>query len=275
MNNPKVIILIIVHKESLEPYERISLTQCFRILGHYPIKFICPEGLNVRAYLDINPASSFDFIPPHWQSNYGNFARLKMLPFLYKRYSDYEYVLFYEADAFVFRDDLMEWCRKGYDCIGAPWLEGWSEATPGAPFIGVGNGGFSLRKIESLLKVNHSFSYIYWPSELWKRFQAVPLMDKSRAFWDLIKNLTVRNNTFHWFNDRAKTEDVFWGMFVKRNFKWFNVPDAEEASRFSFEAQPRHLYAMNGQQLPFGCHAWWRYDLEFWRPFIREFGYDI
>ncbi len=83
----------------------------------------------------------------------------------------------------VFRDDLLEWCRKGCDHIGAPWLEGWSE--------------------------------------------------------------------------------------------WFNIPDAEEALQFGFETQPRHLHALNQQRLPFGCHAWWRYNLEFWRPFIREFGYDM
>ncbi|MVM35208.1 hypothetical protein GO755_34615 [Spirosoma sp. HMF4905] len=178
-------------------------------------------------------------------------------------------------DAFVFRDELMEWCRKGYDYIGAPWLEGWSMATPTSPFIGVGNGGFSLRKISSLLKVSNSFSYIFWPSELWKKFQAVSSRDKPAALVDLAKNLTIRNNTFHWFNDRAKTEDVFWGMFVKRNFTWFTIPDAEEATQFSIEAQPQRLHELNQHQLPFGCHAWWKYDLEFWRPFIREFGYDI
>ena len=32
---------------------------------------------------------------------------------------------------------------------------------------------------------------------------------------------------------------------------------------------------MNQDRLPFGCHAWFRYDLEFWRPHIEAFGHDL
>ena len=285
--DPTVVILIIIHKENLEPYERLSLRQCFSILGDYPIKFICPEGLNVNEYLTINPEFSFDFIPPHWQSSHQNLVRLKTMPFLYERYRSYDYILFYELDAFVFRDELMEWCRKGYDYIGAPWLEGWSEAKEKAPFYGVGNGGFSLRKTNTLLKAINSFSYIDQPIELWKRFQNAPLAGKPRKFLNMIEALTINNNTHRWLNDwmrspqrkdifwRIRCEDIFWGIVVNRNFKWFTVPEPQEALRFSFEVQPQYLYELNNQKLPFGCHAWWKNNLEFWRPFIREFGYEI
>lgn len=275
--DPKVIILICVHKENLDPYEIISMKQCFKILGHYPIKIVCPKGMNIDQYLNINPKASFDFIPSYWQSSYKNMEAMRILPFIYKRYIEYDYLLIYELDAFVFRDELMEWCRKGYDYIGAPWLEGWREAKPNAPFIGVGNGGFSLRKTRSLIKAVNSFSYIEKPVELWERLQNAPPARKPYLFFDMIEKLTIRNNTHLLFNDWIgfRGEDIFWGTVVNPNFKWFTVPEPEEALRFSFEVQPQYLYELNHLHLPFGCHKWWEYNLEFWRPFICEFGYEV
>lgn len=275
--DPNVVILIPIHKERMDAYEVISMRQCFRILGHYPIKFICPKGLNIDHYLEIQPDASFDFIPSHWQHSYTNYLVLKILPFLFKRYRKYEYILFYELDAFVLKDELKEWCRKGYSLIGAPWLGSWNSYTESTSFIGVGNGGFSLRKVADHLEAINSFSYIENPRKIWQRFKNVPLARKPYLFFDMIERLTIRNNTHPWFNDwiGRRSEDTFWGMVINQNFHWFTVPDPLEAMQFSFEVQPRHLYDLNNQELPFGCHAWWKYDLEFWRPFFSDFGYEV
>ncbi len=146
-----VVILIISHKPVLDKYELISLTQCYKILGRFPIRIICPEGLDVTFYKKNLSNPHFDFIDPIWQSNYANFNRLKIDPFLYQRYSNYQFILFYEPDAFVFRDELEYWCNAGYDYIGAPWFEGWHDATSESNIKGVGNGGFSLRNVKSIL----------------------------------------------------------------------------------------------------------------------------
>ena len=44
--------------------------------------------------------------------------------------------------------------------------------------------------------------------------------------------------------------------------------EPREALEFSFELAPRYCFMMNGRRLPFGCHAWFRYDREFWEPFL-------
>ena len=275
--DPSVVILIIAHKERISPYEVISMRQCFKVLGHYPIKFISPEGMNVDQYLEIIPGASFDFIPPYWQSSYMNYRALRTLPFLFKRYQQYDYILFHELDAFVFRDELMEWCRKGYSFIGAPFLKDWNFSRPDASFVGVGNGGFNLRKVVDHLRAINSFSYIERPGKIWQRFKDAPLARKPYLFFDIVEKLTIRNNTHPWFNDwmGKRSEDVFWGTIMNRNFEYFTVPDPLEALRFSFEVQPQNLYEFNNKKLPFGCHAWWRYDLNFWRPFICDYGYQI
>ena len=39
----------------------------------------------------------------------------------YELFSDYEYILICHVDAWLFRNELVEWCRKGYDHVAAPW----------------------------------------------------------------------------------------------------------------------------------------------------------
>jgi hypothetical protein len=88
INKKKVVILIIAHKPQLTPSEIKSMKQCYSVLGKHPIKFICPEGLDISEYKKINPLVEIDFIDPKWQSTYAMFNRLKIEPLLYKKYKD-------------------------------------------------------------------------------------------------------------------------------------------------------------------------------------------
>jgi hypothetical protein len=261
-----VIVLIIAHQSNPSRENLASLKQCQKILKKYPIVLVCPSGLDVSEYRKTAPDVGFDFIDPHWQSNYRMFNRLKIDPFLYKRYRQFDYILFYELDAWVFRDELQYWCSQGYDYLGAPWFEGYRLTTSKAQFLGVGNGGFSLRKVKSHLRVLYSFSYIKMPRTLLREFldHVTPA-----AFIELLTGLTFKNNTYYLFNTYSLNEDIFWGNIVTRNFDWFKVPDMAIASRFSMELNAPSLYKSNGDQLPFGCHKWEKYHAEFWKRFIQ------
>lgn len=269
-------ILIISHKEELDDFEKISIQQCLSILGKHDTYFILPQGLKADNYKIYSPNAKFDFIPPHWQRDYEWFNKLKVLPFLYERYKNYEHILFYEPDAFVFKDDLDFWCSTEYDYIGAPWFKKFSNDTDKHDFLGVGNGGFSLRRIASHLKVLNSYSYIHPIDELSELLlkNKSPLQ-KIKAIPSFIRNLTVSNNTHYLMNNFSGHEDQFWGLVASRNFEWFTVPSPIIASQFAFEMKPSVLFELNNHQLPFGCHAWWKYDLAFWKPHIEKFGYTI
>jgi hypothetical protein len=275
MQEDLVVILIIAHKGQLTRFEEISLEQCFKVLKRYPIRLVCPRGLDLGAYQRIVPDIQADFIDPEWLASYQRFARLKIEPFLYQRYKKYKFVFFYELDAFVFRDELEYWCDKGFDYIGAPWIGApWFQEFPllkKEKISPVGNGGFSLRRSKALLKALYSFSLVHRPEELREDVKGRPFTARARY---LFANMTVKNNSFYLFNTFTR-EDVFWGIYMSRNFKWFKVAPLEEAIKFSLETTPRELYEENGRNLPFGCHAWWKYDLDFWRPFIQKEGYLI
>lgn len=274
-----VVILVIAHKSVLNEFEIISLKQLYKILGHYPIKFICPRGLDVSFYKEIINKPEFDFIDPCWQATYANFNKLKISPLLYKKYQYYKYILFYEPDAYVFRDELSEWCAKGYDYIGAPWFEGWHDATPTSKFIGVGNGGFSLRNVSTALNVWSWRSYFKIRksiNELWyemlERNQALDWYRKIGSFkYFVLQFLGKNNNTRYYIQFCSGNEDVFWTEYIPKYFKKYKVAPFKDAIQFSFETNPSKLYHMNNNKLPFGCHAWMKYEYEeFWYNFIRK-----
>jgi hypothetical protein len=81
-------------------------------------------------------------------------------------------------------------------------------------------------------------------------------------------DITMRNNTFHLLNSYPYYEDIFWGTVAPAKFPWFKVADAETAMKFSFETNPQKLFELNGCVLPFGCHAWEKYDPNFWAKYI-------
>ncbi len=250
------VILIIAHKEIPSKSELASLDQCYRILGKHPIFLICPSGLDVSAYLNVIPSIKVDYIDPKWQSTYKMFNRLKVSPFLYQKYSQYEYVLFYELDSWVFRDELEFWCDKGYDYIGAPWINTdiyrWlfikqlypvelklvHSLTKGKNLNLVGNGGFSLRKTKSMIRNTKLFSF-------------------RGTSWNA-------------------NEDSFFSHYVGTFNIFFKLPDFSKALKFSFDVNPELAYKMNNYQLPFGCHGFSRTDephysghLSFWKAFIQ------
>jgi hypothetical protein len=70
-------------------------------------------------------------------------------------------------------------------------------------------------------------------------------------------------------------EDTFWAFFATSYDPFFKVPGFDEALEFAFEHSPAKCFELNKGRLPFGCHGWEKYDIEFWRPIFRELGYEI
>ena len=63
---------------------------------------------------------------------------------------------------------------------------------------------------------------------------------------------------------------MYWGVLIPRYFSFFKVPKPEEALQFAFDAEPRYLFELNKHQLPFACHAWEKFDLEFWTEHLSK-----
>jgi hypothetical protein len=134
-----------------------------------------------------------------------------------------------------------------------------------------GNGGFSLRRISACLRVWSVWKTMKTRGEIWeyhKQFHGVfglilrmPLI--------LLRMAGLGNNSKHYMKNTAENEDFFWCKTAIKIYPSFNVAPAEIGRQFSFEKHPSVLYRMNGQKLPFGCHAWSKYEPEFWAQFIH------
>lgn len=262
-----VVVVIPIHTENPSELELISFQQCFKILGNHTIKIIAPKGLNLAKYEAVIPFFEVVFIDPIWQSTIENYNKLKLSQFFYQLFDDYQFLLTYELDAFVFRDELLYWCSKGYDYIGSPWFVGYDKPTN--EFLGVGNSGFSLRNVKAMQQAIKK-TYI-------KEAAFYPFDKKNRL---LYKSVTLFNYLLIYFKEnhtiqRAvhRNEDEFIVQIIAKKVKKFNIASIEEAIQFGFEVKPKYLYQINKNRLPMGCHAWWKYEFEFWKPYIESFGY--
>ena len=268
MKSSKVVVVIPTHKSSLEKSEICSLVQCEKVLSHYEVRLVHPKGMDTSMYLDLFPSLKTDPIEPKWLKSIAMYNRLRIEPLLYEKYKNFEYILFHELDAYVFRDELKAWCDQGYSNVGAPWFKGYGKGSSQDEFIGVGNGGFCLRKTADVLKLQKE-APLRWRMSLLKPKTNAAFL-RPRIYVDFIKTISpkiLRNGyPFIPFNEH---EDVFWGVVTDR-YSWFTTPSSIEALKFSFEAHPKHLYSLNREKLPFGCHKWWAHDPEFWREHIKN-----
>ena len=262
-HNHKCVIVVPIHKEQPTNDELMSLRQCVSVLGEHQICVVCPVSLDINFYGNIlsefGIAWSADRFPNRFFDGIKGYNLLMLDKSFYKRFDEYEYMLIYQLDAWVFRDELDEWCSKGYDYIGAPWIEyvnGENKLT------GVGNGGFSLRRIQ------HFIDVLSYRGPVRKAYQLNLKPSIKNIIYKFFYSLGYQNTISYYKKDESLYEDIFLSIFLSNTKLKAKMPSPEEASRFAFEKYPSMLFENNGQ-LPFGCHAWRKYEYEsFWKKYI-------
>lgn len=264
----KVAVVIPIYKTEINKYEAISLDSIRRFLGSYDIMFIKPTGLTSSYILPKEATTCFneDFF-----SSIDGYNRLLTSINFYKTFESYDYMLIAQLDTFVFKDELIDWCQKDYDYIGAPWtydLSKYAHLKALLPFMYrsnkykifrkftqreylVGNGGFSLRKIKSFINILSTYE-----NEL-DDFRKGMLEWKTKGI------------------DVALNEDVFWALYVPNIHKEFKIAPFKDALKFAFEVNPPYCFKKNSYRLPFGCHGWEKHGLNFWKPIFKKYGYEI
>ncbi|MDF2433620.1 MAG: hypothetical protein JWP44_3251 [Mucilaginibacter sp.] len=264
----QVAVVIPFYRNTISAYEKIALEQCEKVLSNHPKIAIKPQNLVLPEMDDIISFSNVISFEDKYFKNIKGYNSLMLADLFYEKFLEYEYILIYQLDAFVFTDDLIYWCKQDYDYIGAPWLRKkdyphllkelsykilfniytryniTKKGVPGKKQFDdkVGNGGFSLRRVSKF----HSLSISM-----------------------LLKIQKYLSRDEHEFN-----EDAFWSVEVNRKKKLLNIPSYKVALKFSIENAPARATKLNNSQLPFGCHAWDRH-VDFWRPIFKHYGYNI
>ena len=258
MITEKVKVVVPIYAERLNVREDKSLRQTVKMLGRYPIVLLAPEGMDISAVTTEFPSCSVMRVTDEWlgkKNGIDGYNRMLMSREFYEMFADCEYVLICQTDAWIFRDELEEWCDRGYDYIGAPWpkrkvydnplincylrLRKWLFSSPThilrqEGFDKIGNGGLSLRRIESFISACDRYA-------------------------DILDYFKCHHGTRY-------NEDWFWAIVPKE----FSYPSVSEALGFSFDVKPELCFELSNGKLPFGCHGWYKRKMyAFWQPIIE------
>ena len=269
--NVAVVVPLSARPELL-PEEQLSLDHLCHFLPEYDKYFVAPPGVSIHRTGFRNarfPAKFFGSAAAH--------NRLLMWPNFYHAFENYEYILMYHLDSLVFSSDISRWCNAGFDYIGAPWIP--CSDTPWVKEPRVGNGGFALMKIETALTVLYN-RYRQEPATYWSdllmrnraRFGWVltllkklkPFSPRSRLIGRLLEDSEITDRP----DVHGRNNDFFWSFEAVRWFPAFKVAPVNEGLEFAFEAAPRKCFELNQGKLPFGCHAWTKFDRTFWEPYL-------
>jgi hypothetical protein len=254
-------VVIPIYKNHFGELEEKSFLQCVKVLKDYQIVLVQPEGLDNSYITKEHPYVIVESFPKHYFDNILGYNELLLSACFYERFLESEFILIYQLDAFVFKDQLKIWCDKNYDYIGAPWI-----ATPNNTllfkffnkitdlfrsqknidrkqiFYKVGNGGFSLRKTISHYTIAH---------------------EKESFIFDFL-------------NENEKKiyaiEDVFWSIKVPEFNKNFKIPGYMEALHFAIDRKPKIAFKLAKDEIPFGCHGINKPKvIDFWKPILNKY----
>jgi hypothetical protein len=269
-SNRAAVVLTLSTKTQYSADEEIAFRHVRRHLGRYDKYVLIPHN-----HAAVYPGFISKHFPAKFFGSPQAHGRLLLSRAFYEAFLDYEFILIYHLDALVFSDELLEWCDRGYDFIGAPWLL--SPDTPHITAQKVGNGGFSLRRVRSFLRVLDSKAYFVDPDEYWRRYR-----ERSSALACLLNWPRKYAKRLGWFNDvqwHVKWavhgdvhEDRFWAEYATHYDPTFRIAPVDVAMRFAFEAEPRKCFERIGRRMPFGAHRWQKFDRSFYEPYLLHHG---
>lgn len=259
-----VVVVIPLYESTPDLWQQKSFEQCCKVLGKHRICIVTHSGVDIKKYQNI--ASRYEVnikkecFDASFFSSIAGYNLLMLDKSFYQRFTNYNYILIYQLDAWVFCDELDEWCSKEYDYIGAPWID---EDDKGNPrFAGVGNGGFSLRRIQ------HFIDILSYKGPVRAANQLKLESSLKNNLYKFFYSFGYQNTISYYKKDPTLYEDIFLSIFLSNTKLHAIIPKEETAARFAFEKHPSFLYSIT-KQLPFGCHAWRKYEYDiFWRDFI-------
>lgn len=257
-----VAIVIPCYKNRLSQSEQVSLKACIHHLASFDTYFVSPNSLDLTNILAEYPLIKIERFDDRFFSSQRAYNELVLDESFYLRFINYDYILIYQLDAIVFKNELQMWVDKGYDYIGAPWvsrkyskgktkrmscylLQYYHTLTKNIRkkrgywcYNKVGNGGLSLRKVEKMIYITHKYK-------------------------EQIKNSKLE------CKDHIYPEDIWLAWELRKRDTLF-MPHWKEALKFAVERDPEFAHRLNGNELPFGCHAFNRPPyIHFWSKHIN------
>jgi len=258
----RLVVVIPIYKEGLTESEIISLKRVIKVLSNRDFSIVCPENLAVTNYLNYFVQAGVKVLVQRFDDNYFNsiegYNRLMLSVEFYSRFTLWTYLIIYQLDSFIFKDDLEKWIEADYDYIGAPWP-------------------------------NHERALNFYKSLIYSRYKLIGLLKKTIDFnkgervfvgngglsFRKVSKFKMISKILHLFFRRHLAgqinEDYIWSILVTKYFASFRVPPATIASKFALEESVEPIDLGSIESLPVACHAWEKYYPLLWKSVINKF----
>lgn len=243
MADKRVVIVVPIYRVEKTIFENVSWKQLVVVLGCHEICLVAPMSLSSRKISEaFGNYRQEKFNDVFFEGTRG-YSSLCLSVEFYQRFIEYEYILIYQLDAFVFSDRLMEFVSLGYDYIGAPLFDRNPDSNYWRDYH-VGNGGFSLRRIDN----------------------AIRLLNQK---YEILESLPDKE----YYLER---EDNFFAYCGWKKDIDFSVPSPDIAGLFSAQDDCFGVIRLiNSRGLPFGMHHFPTWNYQYWRPIITKIGYAL
>jgi hypothetical protein len=250
--------------------EKKSLHRSLEVFVNEDIVLLVSDSVSISGYKSgLTNKIIFKSISKTHFNNTDSYSKLLISSYFYSLFDHYKWMLICQLDAYVFNNDLHSYVdRNDFFFIGAPVvnanIKDWDNQT------WVGNGGFSLRRVDEFVKVSQKLEYLKMKLNIYPSYLLMGNTFVSAIFrLTLEKIYKVKFNKYllRYFSGYKVNEDIFWCLWVPSFFIKFKISDINTASRFSFEVSPTEMYN-SILKMPMGCHAWEKYDPDYWAKYI-------
>ena len=270
----EVAVTVPVYRRAPDECDAAALRQCVSVLGGHPLILFMPESLDAAPWLALSPKAAVKRFDDRFFASVAGYSSLMLSPFFYEHFTGFGYILVHQLDAWVFRDELTDWCRRGYEYVGAPFF-----ITDGRGRLPVvGNGGLSLRKVSAMKRVLSETGGRMFPPELLKLFfrNHWTSGNYAKAFFQLLRIVgsgNRRGKIVSRMRRDGDNEDMVLG-YLNRRFvaDGLVTPDVREAAHFALDMESGYFFANGGGRMPFGIHGWNRPDRV---EFLKERGIEL
>lgn len=278
------VIIIPIYKENLSETESLSLNRCLTILGKHKICIVTFKQLNISAYRKIIDRHKIKTHCEYFNKKYFTngtigYNKLMLSKSFYHRFRRYTFMLIYQLDGYVFRNDMDYWCKKDFSFIGAPVFEGYSQCNSESASLGYMNGGVSLRKTKDMYNILRqaikiqTFEKSYEKGNIFKKLLTIlkivfgggTVLEGEGYNEDcLLSRLLIdKINSF-------ASRPIFWKMLFNCDTIQYKMPSFSESYHFSFDENEEHLFSLMKGETPSFCHTFHRITKrKFWSKLIN------
>ena len=230
-----LVYVVPIYKLDLSPEELISFKRLKDLMSVKSIRIICPSKFQDKNLPDMLNGCRIEYFEDKFFASVAGYNKLMLDCAFYERFKANKYILIYQLDCYLFDNNIEDFLSLNLDYIGAPWpvktvyrsflkvypldmRMGGILRTLLGKSVTVGNGGLSLRKVESFIRV--------------------------------LKKMKWRLKNWNY------NEDIFFSHCVPIYCPSFKIASEKVAAEFSLDQEPKEFALKYDLTLPLGCHGW-------------------